>query len=489
LILPFLERIRGLTPPARLFTLVAFGLGLRLVHYWRDPSMWHDEAALVLNVLGKGFGEMFGPLLWSEAAPPLFLWVERAAVLLLGDGTRALRLVPFLASCAALGLLVPLARGLLAPRAVPWAVLLFACSDRLLWHCCETKPYAVDVLAAVGLPLLYLRTRAWPLGWRLGLFTALAPAVIFLSFPGGFLYGGLLVGLLVEVRRRAPARTAAATWVRYAVLVLAVFAAFTLLVLGPVRAQRCAAMDRCWEYSFPDWRRPWALPFWAVWSTLEVVDYCYRPMGGCLAVLALVGGLRLGRRSPTSASVLLLPMLAAQAACLLGAYPYTGARVMAYAAPALALVIAEGVPASVAWLRLQIVKRLYPPVHERTAALLLVTGSARAALAVIYAGLLLPVYLGLYHLASPWERADFAGAAAYVHAHRQPDDLVVGNSWEVLYYFRHLGPALLPLERPAVPPARRVWLVVTARIPATSGCGSPPNWCRMAGQRWMAGPS
>src|SRR5262249_6781698 len=55
--------------------LVAVGLGLRLYHYLRDPSMWHDEAALVLNVLDKGFRSLWGPLFFAEAAPPLFLWV------------------------------------------------------------------------------------------------------------------------------------------------------------------------------------------------------------------------------------------------------------------------------------------------------------------------------------------------------------------------------------------------------------------------------
>src|SRR5438034_6926701 len=39
---------------------VALGLGLRLYHYARNPSMWHDEAALVLNVLDKGLGDVLG---------------------------------------------------------------------------------------------------------------------------------------------------------------------------------------------------------------------------------------------------------------------------------------------------------------------------------------------------------------------------------------------------------------------------------------------
>src|SRR5262245_31673159 len=94
-------------PAAWTLCFVLMGLGLRSVHYLREPSVWHDEAALILNVIGKSFGELLGPLFFAEAAPPLFLWVERAVCLVLGDGVGALRLLPFLASCAALVLLVP----------------------------------------------------------------------------------------------------------------------------------------------------------------------------------------------------------------------------------------------------------------------------------------------------------------------------------------------------------------------------------------------
>src|SRR5438045_5567747 len=119
------------------------GLGLRLYHYLRDPSMWHDEAALVLNVLDKGFVDLLGRLSFAEAAPPLFLWIERAVTLILGDSTYALRLLPLLASCATLVVILPVARRILEPAAVPWALLLVACSDHILWHSCEAKPYAV----------------------------------------------------------------------------------------------------------------------------------------------------------------------------------------------------------------------------------------------------------------------------------------------------------------------------------------------------------
>src|SRR5262249_44345098 len=142
-----------------------------------------------------------GPLRFHEAAPPLFLWIEKALSLLLGDGVDALRLAPFLASCAALLLMVPIARALLPPRAVPWALLLFACSEQLSWHACEAKPYALDVLAATLLLALHVKTRAWSLTARLLGLAALAPVLIFLSYPACFLFGGALLALAPAVWR------------------------------------------------------------------------------------------------------------------------------------------------------------------------------------------------------------------------------------------------------------------------------------------------
>src|SRR5262245_64050306 len=90
--------------------LVAFGIGLRCYHYFRNPSMWHDEAALIINVLNKGFTSLLGQLFFAEAAPPLFLWVEKAVSLVLGDGTYDFSLVRFLESCGFLIFLVSFAR-------------------------------------------------------------------------------------------------------------------------------------------------------------------------------------------------------------------------------------------------------------------------------------------------------------------------------------------------------------------------------------------
>ena len=160
------------------------------------------KQTLILNVLGKSFGEILGPLFYHEAALPGFLLAGEAGA----DAARRrsaspARLLPFLASCASLLLLAWLARRLLRASAVPWAVLFLAFSDRLLWHSCEAKPYTVDVLLAALLPAMFVATENWTLPSRLLLFTLLAPGALFLSYPGCFLYGGVLLAFLPEVFR------------------------------------------------------------------------------------------------------------------------------------------------------------------------------------------------------------------------------------------------------------------------------------------------
>src|SRR5262249_47756965 len=173
----------GRTWPRALLAALAAGLVLRLLHYLRGPALWHDEAALILNVLGKSFAELLGPLCYAEAGPPLFLWLERAGALLFGDGLGVLRFLPCAAGCVALVCVTVVARRLLPSGAAVVLVLLFACSDRLLWHGCEAKPYAVDVLVAAGLLLLLVRTDDRNLDRTLLLLAVVAPPLVFLSYP------------------------------------------------------------------------------------------------------------------------------------------------------------------------------------------------------------------------------------------------------------------------------------------------------------------
>ncbi|HVA49964.1 MAG TPA: hypothetical protein VNH11_26600 [Pirellulales bacterium] len=440
------------------YVLLALGLCLRLYHYLRNPSLWHDEAALVLNVLDKSFWELLGPLQFSEAAPPLFLWLEKAVTLAFGESLYALRLLPLAASCGALVLFAFVARRTLEPAAVPWAVFLFATSDRLLWHSCEAKQYAIEVFVSVVLLAVWLGTSTWPTARRAVLLAVLAPPLLWLAYPAAFLYGGLLVALLGKTwqSRRA------ADGIAYALLCLTVLVAFAALLAGPVHAQRDETIVHCWDAmsQFPDWSRPMSVPGWTVRSTCDLVGYCIKPVGQWLTPLAAAGLVLCWWRGQREwCLALMTPVVLALAASSIKAYPYGGMRVMAYAAPAVTLLVAAAVP----W------------CFER------LRSRHRWAAAPLIGLLLLPALRAGYCAAWPWSRADCAAASGFVERHRRTGEIVTANHWEYLYYFRGLGADFIPIENLTTSPqAGRMWVVVTGATPADrQPCIRPftgPEW-------------
>src|SRR5688572_4366681 len=51
---------------------LAIGVLLRLVQYAANRSLWLDEASLALNFFDRGFGQLFTPLGYHQAAPAGF---------------------------------------------------------------------------------------------------------------------------------------------------------------------------------------------------------------------------------------------------------------------------------------------------------------------------------------------------------------------------------------------------------------------------------
>jgi hypothetical protein len=429
---------------------VALGLGLRAYHYGRNPSVWHDEAALILNVISKSFAGLLGPLYFAEAGPPLFLWLERLLRLWLGDGVFALRLLPFLASCAALLMVACTACRCLKASAVPLAILFFACSRSLLWHASEAKPYAVDVALAALLPMLVCGPlRTWSLKGRLLFFTLLAPVGILLSYPGCFLMGGVALSLFPEVWRSGSFRH----WVTFTGLLLTISGTFLLLLLGPIHAQRCPNMESCWLHAFAPWDKPCRLPVWIFSSLFGLTRYCLDPLGDVLILPAILGFVSLWKRGKGALVILLMaPIVLAFLAACAHAYPFDASRVIAFAAPALALGTAEGVVilagAVHGWMLSGISSRQ--------------VWAGRFALATLSILVFLPLARALSDVANPWPRADVASAARFVLSERRPVEPVVGNHWEHAYYFRSLHEEFVFWDGRPLPDAGRVWLVITA---------------------------
>lgn len=425
--------------------IVVMGMGLRAYHYGRDRAVWQDEAGLLLTVTARDYHDLLiGRLDYHQAAPPLYLGTLKTVALILGDSSYALRLPSFLASCFGLLLFAFTARRLLSAGAAVWAVLWFAVSEQLLWHGSEAKAYSVDVLAAALVLALPCCLGLASLRRQLTAYTLLAPLLLLSSYPAAFLCSGLVLAYLpVVIRQRERG-----TWLAYAALTATTGIVLVGMVLGPVRCQHDAEIHSCWVACMPNWQRPATVPLWFLSAPFEVCRYCCKPFGQVLALFALVGAVvwwRSGER--TRVRMMLAPILLALAAACFHAYPFGGARVLAYATPAILLLAAAGVPFVWSVLR----------------------NRSRFACAIMLALLLAPFASSLVQVVRPWTEADVPAAAAFVESQRRSEDLIIGNDVAQQYYFRRLGSAFHLLDDSPFPSPQgdRLWILMTAALTQT----------------------
>lgn len=125
------------------------GAAWRIAAYAQRRSLWYDEAALALYIAGRGFVELVEPLDYLQTAPPLFLWIERAIVLLFGANEWALRALPLAAGLATAPLMWRVASRILPSPGAVLAVALVALSPTLVRYSAEVKPYATDAFVTL----------------------------------------------------------------------------------------------------------------------------------------------------------------------------------------------------------------------------------------------------------------------------------------------------------------------------------------------------
>jgi len=457
--------------------MVLIGIGLRAYHYLRQPSVWHDEAALLVNVLEKGFRDLLGPLIYSEASPPLFLWAERALALALGDGVQVLRFLPFAASCGTLVVLAFVARRVVGSAAAVLALFLLAFSNRLLWHSCEAKPYAIDTFVAAAAIALFVGSR--PYGWwiRCGLIALWGPVATWLSYPGCFICGGLLAATAFDMRAdRRPA-----SWLALAMASLAIGVSFIALLVGPARAQQSTAMLSCWQNFFPPYRKAYAVPLWTVASSLDLSRYCFEPSGAILALFAVAGARQLwnsGRRALVIVAG--VPAILTLLAAFFRSYPWGGARVDVFLAPAIALFASHAIVTS--WSRVR--TGISGPSARLSG---LHRAFTRASMAIVLAGITVaPCACAVYWTAVDWHRADCDRATRLVLKNWKPGDGIAWNCWEGRYYFRAMKPWSAPIEPGRPRHETRLWMLITDASPhplvPLGPILSPTEW-RLIGRR------
>ena len=330
---------------------VVLGLALRALRYAQNLPLWSDECFLAVNFIQRGFLELLAPLDNGQICPPLFLWVERAAVGLLGFSEFSLRLFPLVCGLASVILFERFARMTLRGVPLLLAVGIFAVSVHPIRHAAEAKPYASDLLVSLALmtaATAWLRERdrsRW-----LWVLLALLPASLALSNPAVFVAGGLIIGLAAPVWRSG-------RWAdRLALACSAVMLGglFLTLHIGFGRLQSAGAMEglrHYWGDDFPPLGDPVRLPGWflsaCAGSMMAYPGGGDRGASAATLLAVIVGAAVLIRRGRGAlAACLLAPLGLNLIAAVFERYPFGGeARLSQYAAPAICLLSGAGAAA------------------------------------------------------------------------------------------------------------------------------------------------
>ncbi len=359
--MPSLESLAGRGVPAgrgRLLVAAVLTAGavLRLVNYVQCRSLWIDEASLSLSLATRSYLGLFQPLDYNQAAPLLFLWVERLMIQLWGVNELALRLPPLIFGLATLPVVA-----WLAVRTLPWhaaqlAIALTAFSPALIVYSVELKPYSLDAFVGVVLISLGVSILERPDSqrrWAALLIAGFAGLVASTAAP--LTLAGVGFGALCSpgVRGSAVARR----WMVATAFVLGGLLA--ALYLAFYRAGDSAYMHTVWHANFLTpgtpalLERTWSAVREIVWATFLGGITSWGLTGargfavncGTAALLGCVmlGAVELARRNGVAFAALLLGSTAAAfLASALQRYPIS-LRLVLFMVPVLILLGAGGV--------------------------------------------------------------------------------------------------------------------------------------------------
>jgi hypothetical protein len=423
-------------PNGPLILAAAAGIVCRVAQYAAHQSAWIDEASLLLNIRSHTAGQLFGPLDYNQAAPPLFLLAERALYLTFGASEFSLRLLPVCCGIASVVIFALLARRVLER---PWdaiATAAYALGDRLIWHSCEVKQYGTDVMIAVLLIYLAIGPRADWSGTR-----RLVAVAIVAAFAAWFSYTTMLVFPAIAAAL-FPRRGKGATVAPFVAGCALAGISFLAIVRYVIPAQQTQSLTATWQGDFVDLRRFWEAPWWLVRHLHSMCNY---PIAGAgpVVMLGLAAGASWLWRSGKLEELFILggPILVALLAAVAHRYPFDGSRLTCFlSGPALLLAVI-----GLRWIYLGTI-RFGRPVAAAPAAFVL-------GIAIIPAAM---------HLVAPRNRGHVRQVVTFVREHMQPKDeiYVLNEQRLVLWYWPACEERArwgLEPENPA--PGRRFWIV------------------------------
>ena len=346
----------GLRIERAVLAFAALGVLLRVARYLTNYPVWGDEACLALSFPRRGYLDLLLPLEYGQICPIFFLWAELTAVKLFGFSEMSLRLFPLICGVGSVFLFRQVAGRVLKGPALLLAMAIFAVSLHPIRHSAEAKPYATDLLVALGLLALAIEWYHSPERTRwLWMMVGFTPIALAASYPAVLVAGGIGLALAPSIWRTQRLRPKIA----FSAYVLMVAATFAVLFVGVMHRQQAGVavgLQKYWADSFPPLDSPVRLASWLI-STHAGSMLAY-PGGGsrgassATLILVLIAAVVLWqRRHRTILCLLVMPMGVALAIAAIRLYPYGGqARIMQYIAPAICLLAGLGLSTLLGWL-------------------------------------------------------------------------------------------------------------------------------------------
>ncbi|MCD4779427.1 MAG: hypothetical protein K8S27_02610 [Candidatus Omnitrophica bacterium] len=133
---------------------------LSLLHFFSDRPLWEDEIYVKNNLEKYHYVQLFGVLDHSQSFPRVYLvWIKFLSRFF-DYHMKALRFLPLVMMICALGLWRRVyQRQTDHAFIILSALLLFACSFRMVYYAAELKPYSLDVLSVALVALICFKQK------------------------------------------------------------------------------------------------------------------------------------------------------------------------------------------------------------------------------------------------------------------------------------------------------------------------------------------
>lgn len=180
---------------------IILGIYLRTASLLQYNSFFTDEGLSILVFQEQTYWQMFFPLNYMQAAPPIFMIISKLIYHFFGVNEIALRFLPYILGNLSLVLFYFLLKKVFKNYfAILVTLFAFATNSQLIWKTAELKPYVIDVLFTVIALLVAFSIDIKALNKKkafcIGLLAALS---VWCSYPMLFIVTGISIVFLFKI--------------------------------------------------------------------------------------------------------------------------------------------------------------------------------------------------------------------------------------------------------------------------------------------------